>query len=79
MALREILAAALGVGLGLFLVAFPDAVIRLQTAGRIPDGRHGEYGEDGSYPRTWQLLVRGIGVVVLLFGVFFAAGELGLL
>jgi hypothetical protein len=79
MALRETLAAVLGVGLGLFLVAFPDAVIRLQMVGRVPGNHHGEYGEDGAYPRSWRLLVRAIGVVVVLAGLYFASQTLGVL
>jgi len=70
---RELLAAVLGVGLGLFIIAFPDAMIRIHMAGRGPAGRHGEYGEDGSFPRRWRLGVRAVGVIVVLIGLFFAS------
>jgi hypothetical protein len=72
MAVRESLAAVLGIALGLFLVAYPDAFLRIQTVGRVPGNRRGEYGEDQSFPRTWRLLVRAAGVLVVAIGLFFA-------
>jgi hypothetical protein len=64
------LAAVLGVGLGLVMVAAPEFVVQAQTAGRLPQDRHGEYGEGGSSER-WTTLVRVLGVVVLLGGAYF--------
>jgi hypothetical protein len=68
---RTLLAAVLGVGLGLVLVAAPDAVIRVQTAGRLPSDRGGTYGRDGGVPDRWRLFVRGIGMVLILGGLYF--------
>lgn len=74
MALRELLAAVLSVGLGLVFLTYPAAVIRIQTAGRYPTGRRGEYGTDGEPPEQWQLLVRVIGVLAILAGLAIATG-----
>jgi hypothetical protein len=71
MDLRTTLAALLGVGIGLVLLAYPDAVIRAQTAGRIPHDRGGEYGAETASPARWRRLVRLLGVVTLLFGLYF--------
>ena len=70
--LRTLLAAVLGVGLGALLVAYPEAVIRAQTAGRLPHDQGGEYG-GSSVPDRWRRLVRLLGVVVLVVGVYFGA------
>ena len=66
---RTGLAAVLGVGLGLVLIAYPDAVVRVQTAGRLPHDRGGEYGQDGDLPRRWRLLVRALGLGAVAFGL----------
>jgi len=76
---RELLAAALGVAVGLFFVAFPDAVVRINTTGRVPGDRRGDYGEDGEMPRTYRLLVRGVGAVAVLVGLYIGAGTFGVL
>jgi hypothetical protein len=68
---RELVAAALGVGLGLLLVVYPDAMIRSFLAGRSPQGRHGEYGTEGLPDEKWRWLVRGLGAVVVLAGLAF--------
>ena len=67
---RDVLAAVLGVGIGLFFLAYPGAVVRIHTAGRVPGDRHGEYGSDGDAGR-YTLLVRGLGVVAVLAGLYF--------
>ena len=67
---RTLAAAVLGVGLGLVLVAAPEGVLRAQFAGRVPGDRHGEYGSDGDAGR-YTLLVRGLGVVAVLAGLYF--------
>jgi hypothetical protein len=72
MDLRTLLAAVLGVGLGLFLVAYPGAVVRAQTAGRVPRDRRGEYGSDAASEGRWRRVVRAVGLVVTLVGVYFA-------
>jgi hypothetical protein len=68
--LREAIAAVLGVAVGLLLVAYPAAIVRIHTAGRVPDGRHGDYGTDGAPPATWLWLVRAIGAVAILVALF---------
>lgn len=74
MDVRTALAAVLGVGLGLLLVAYPEAVVRAQTAGRLPHDRGGRYGEDPDASRRWRLLVRGLGLVAILFGLYLGVG-----
>jgi hypothetical protein len=74
--LRTLLAAVLGVGLGALLLAYPEAVIRIQTAGRLPHDRGGEYGSASSAPDRWRRLVQLLGVVVLVTGVYFGATAL---
>ena len=72
MDLRTLLAAVLGLGLGLLFVAYPDAVVRAQTAGRLPDDRRGEYGDESSASTRTRRLVQGIGVLIDLAGLWFA-------
>lgn len=76
---RTVLAAVLGIGLGLVLVAFPAAVIQVQTVGRLPHDRGGEYGSAAEPPERWLLLVRGIGVVLVLAGLYFFMSVMNLL
>lgn len=77
--LRTVLAAVLGVGLGLVLVAFPATVIRVQTVGRLPDDRGGEYGQASEPPARWLLVVRGLGVVLIVAGLYFGGVATGVL
>lgn len=72
MDLRTALAAVLGVGLGALLLAYPDAVVRAHTAGRLPHDRRGEFGADAPAPDRWRLLVRGLGAVSVIAGLYFA-------
>ncbi|WP_128476891.1 hypothetical protein [Halorussus pelagicus] len=72
MDLRTLLAAVLGVGLGLFFLAVPDAVVQIHTAGRAPPGRGGEYGENSSAGR-WRRVVQVVGVALVGAGVYFAS------
>jgi hypothetical protein len=69
--LRTLLSAVLGVALGLLLLAAPDAVIRAQTAGRLPPDRRGEYGSDSGVPTRWRRLTQAIGVALVLAGLYF--------
>jgi hypothetical protein len=77
--LRTVLAAVLGVGLGLVLLAFPSAVIRVQTVGRLPDDRGGPYGEPADAPASWRWVVRGVGMAFLLAGISISAEAIGIL
>jgi hypothetical protein len=72
MDLRTLLAAVLGVGLGVFFVAYPEVVVRVHTAGRRPTGRSGEYGE-GSVSERWRRVVQVVGVAVIALGLYFGA------
>lgn len=69
MDIRYLLAAVLGVSLGLLLLIAPGAVVTVHTAGRLPDDRRGEYGTDGGGGRYW--LVRSAGLAVALGGLYF--------
>ncbi|GAA0652165.1 hypothetical protein [Salarchaeum japonicum] len=69
--LRELLAVVLGVALGVLLVVYPHAFIRIQTLGRIPHDRHGGYGSDGS-PNGWARVVQLLGVACLLAAGYVA-------
>ncbi len=73
--IREILAVVLSVGLGLFLVAFPGAFVRIQLVGRGPHDR-GQYGEDWEPPRKYTLPVRLLGLAAVGVGLFIAAQPL---
>jgi hypothetical protein len=67
---RTLLAAALGILLGVVCLAAPDTVIRVQTAGRRPTGRDGEYGTDAVSDR-WRRLVQALGVGFVAAGCYF--------
>lgn len=72
--LRTVLAAVLGVGLGVVLIAAPGLVIRMHAVGRVPRDRGGGYGADSTYPDRWLWVVRAVGVLVLLVGVLIGVG-----
>lgn len=74
--LREALAAILGVGLGLLFVAFPGLVIRIQTAGTRPDRQPGPTGESPGDIGMWYWLIRGLGALFILGGLYFAVRPL---
>jgi hypothetical protein len=74
--LRTLLAAGLGLGLGVLCLVAPGAVVRAHTAGRRPTGRDGEYGA-GATPGRWRWLVRGLGVGFVLAGLYFGYVALG--
>lgn len=67
---RELLAAVLGIGLGIVIVAFPQFVVKIHTLGRGPQDRHGEFGTH-AVEGKWLWVVRAIGVLVLLGGAYF--------
>jgi hypothetical protein len=70
MDLRTLLAALLGVGLGLFFLAAPEAVVQVHAAGRRPPGRGGEYGEE-SVAGRWRRLVQVVGIALVVLGLYF--------
>lgn len=69
---RTALAAVLGIVLGVFLVAAPDAVVRAHTIGRVPGDRGGEYGSDGATSGRRRRLVQVLGVGSLALGLYLA-------
>lgn len=73
---RTLLAAGLGVLLGVICLLAPEAVVRAQTVGRRPDGRGGEYGTDAASGR-WRRLVQALGGGCLLLGLYFGYTALG--
>ncbi|WP_232700527.1 hypothetical protein [Halobacterium wangiae] len=63
---RELLAVALGVVLGVGLLAAPKAAIRLSVfMGPHRRRRHGEYGGEDDIPTTWVYVVRALGVACI--------------
>ncbi|WP_135853351.1 hypothetical protein [Halorussus salinus] len=70
---RTLLAAVLGVGLGLFFLAAPETVVRMHAAGRRPPGRGGEYGDD-AVAGKWRRLVQVVGVALVAVGLYFGTG-----
>jgi hypothetical protein len=75
--LRTLLAAVLGVGLGLLFVAAPASVIRVQTAGRVPSDRGGEYGDDADVSTRARRFVQALGGTILGFSLYFGWIALG--
>lgn len=72
--IRDVLAAVLAIGLGLAIVAFPNAIYRLQFFAHGPTtGRHGEYGAERALERKRELLVRAIGLAPLVIGLYIVA------
>ena len=70
--LRELLAIALSVGLGLFLIVFPGAFLRLQMVGRGPRDP-GQYGQDYDPPARYARVVRAFGVAAVAVGLYILA------
>jgi hypothetical protein len=73
---RTLLAAVLGVLLGLLCLFAPGTVVRTHTVGRRPDGHGGEYGDD-AVPARWRRLVQALGGGCLLLGLYFGYAALG--
>jgi hypothetical protein len=72
-ALRTLLAAVLGIGIGILLLAYPETVIHIQTAGRIPSDRSGEYGTDAPVSDRWRRVAQLVGGASLGLGLYFGA------
>ena len=78
-ALRDALAAVLGVGIGLLCVAYPQVVIRAQSLGRVPRDRGGSYGAESTVPERWLWFVRVLGVLTIVAGAYFGVTAYGAL
>lgn len=70
---REFLAAVLGIVAGVFFVAFPGIVLRVQTAGTRPDRQPGPTGESPDLDGLWYWVIRAVGAVMLVGGLYFAS------
>jgi len=70
---RTLLAAVLGVALGLVFVAAPDLIVRVHTTGRRPQDRRGEYGGDPEITDRWRRVVQAVGVGSILAGLYFGS------
>lgn len=70
--IRVALAAVLGIAVGALMVAFPEVVIRVQTAGSRPDRQPGPAG-GASVGGLWTAAIRVIGAAFLLGGLYFAS------
>lgn len=68
---RTLLAAVLGVLVGVVCLVAPGTVVRVHTAGRRPRDRRGEYGTDATVPGRWRRVVRALGVACLVAGGYF--------
>lgn len=74
---RTLLAAVLGVLIGVVCLVAPDAVVRVHTAGRRPHDRSGGYGTDAALPARWRWVVRAVGVGCVVAGCYFGYVALG--
>ncbi|MFB6112251.1 MAG: hypothetical protein ABEJ35_06925 [Halobacteriaceae archaeon] len=74
--LREALAAVLGVIVGLFFIAYPGVVLRVQTAGTRPDRQPGPGGDPITEGGPWLWLIRAVGILLLVGGAYFAVRPL---
>lgn len=68
---RTLLAAVLGVGLGLVMLAAPGLIVRAHTVGRYPTDQHGEYGDGDAVPDRWHRFVQVVGVALVVAGGYF--------
>ncbi|MFB6299091.1 MAG: hypothetical protein ABEH65_02400 [Halobacteriales archaeon] len=69
--LRTLLAAVLGIVIGVLCLVYPGAIIRIQTVGRLPHDRSGEYGAGATTPERWRRIVQAVGLGVLVVGAYF--------
>ncbi|QGA83934.1 hypothetical protein [Halomicrobium sp. LC1Hm] len=67
---RTVLAAVLGVGLGLVFLAAPGAVRTAYTAGRSPQDHRGEYGSNERAGSRYHSLIRAVGAAFVLAGLY---------
>lgn len=73
MVARQALAAVVAVALGAVLIVYPEALVRVHTVGRVPHDRGGKYGEDASLSAHWRWVIRAVGVVCIVLGLYFAS------
>lgn len=73
MDVRSLLAAVLGVAIGLLLVAAPEALVRVHAVGRVPGQRKGEYGTDDALSARTRRLVQLLGVACVAVGLYVGA------
>lgn len=71
--LTEALSAILGVAFGALMIAYPDVVLAVQTAGTRPDRQRGPGGEAATDGDNWERLVRLLGVGFVGGGLYFAS------
>jgi len=75
--IRTLLAAVLGLLLGVVCLVAPAAVVRVHLAGRRPTGRDGTYGTDDVSDR-WRRVVQVVGGGLVAAGCYFGYVALGL-
>lgn len=68
---RELLAIVLGVILGLVAIAYPGALLSIQTAGTRPDRRN-EYGQGNATSDRAKRVVQLLGLVALVVAAVVA-------
>lgn len=73
--LREALAAVLGVGFGLFVLAYPNLLLRAWSMHR-PDRQPGPTGQTATDAGVLVWVIRAVGVFFVLGGLFFAVRPL---
>lgn len=70
--LRELLAVALGLCLGVVLVAAPRTALRLSVFLGSQRHRRGRYGTDAEIPEMWAWIVRALGIVCIAVAAVIA-------
>lgn len=69
--IREILAIVLGALMGVVAIAYPEALLSIQTAGTRPDRRN-EYGQEGATTDRAKRFVQLLGVLALVVSAVIA-------
>lgn len=72
---RQLLAAVLGVGLGIVFIAVPSLIFHIHTLGRGPHDRHGEFG-NAEVSGKWRRIIQGVGALVVAIGLYFGYASL---
>ncbi|EJN57466.1 hypothetical protein [Halogranum rubrum] len=71
--IRELLAVALGLCLGVVLVAAPRTALRLSVFLGSQRRRQGRYGTDAEIPKMWAWIVRALGLVCIAIAAFITS------